>query len=140
MSMYCDFCPDKPKLSPLIEVTGEQPHSHDFDTDGKVFRICPTCLTVDTISLREERLLIKIRKQTNSSYSRRDKKVAVFHICKLLGLKDENRKITISKIMKVIKPLSDSECFERISKELKISPIKVELLFYNVKRYREYRM
>ena len=139
VAMFCDFCIDRPKLSNLFEVTGEQPHSHDFDYDGSIFRICPDCLTVDTLSLREDRILINERKKYNSLYSGRDKKAVVYRLCQLLKIEGEKRKITIKNIMDDIRPLSDTECFEKISGELNISSIKVEILFYNVKRYREYR-
>lgn len=138
MTMHCEFCSSKAELKTIKTVTGEPLHTFDWDKDGRAFKICPDCFTVDTITLKDGRELIKQEIVNNSLYSGRDKKSVLQQLCKKQSIEGEERKLTIANSMKEIKGVSDIKCIEIISGVFSMSTSVVEVLFHNVKRYRGY--
>ena len=134
-AMDCQFCEEKPELISIVELTGELPHTFDFDKDGKLFKVCPSCLTVDNIGLRIERDLVK--KAETHTYSHKDKEVIVYIICNLKKLKGEERKTTVASVMKQIQHESDERVVSYLSSFFNFYESKVEILFHNVKIYRK---
>ena len=135
--MKCQFCPQKEDLIPLQELLGEPPHSHDFDKDGKLFKICPNCFSCDNDTLRTDRILVLKELARASKYSRRDKKTVLFLICNKKELSHEERKILVSDTMKEIKDTSDKLCVAKISEIFDLKKSRIEMLFYNIKVYRK---
>jgi len=126
----------KPKLLTIKEFTGDEPHTHDFDIDGKLFKVCPNCFTCDNIGIREVRLVDLNIKLLSNSYSRRDKKKAVHILCTKNGLVGEDKKIEVSNIMNSLKKNTDEQTINFLSERFNIQPKKIDILLYNVKIHR----
>jgi hypothetical protein len=134
--MECNFCDEKPKLLTIIEFTKGRPHSYDFDQDGKQFKICPNCLSCDNAGLRAERehtlTLLKLKNQ----FSGRDKQKVIQILCDRKEMKWEEKKLTVSSLLKQLKDVSDRKCKEILSLAFGVEIVRVDILFYNIKVYR----
>jgi len=135
--MNCQFCEQKPKLVTIPELTGEQLHSHDFDTDGKTFKICPNCFSCDNIGLRGERELTRNIILSHNQYSRRDKKLAVRILCRKVGLRGDERLIATAEATNLTIGKTDSESVEVLSSYFNQQQKRVSNLLYNAKVYRK---
>jgi len=134
--MHCESCEEKPKLVNIAEITGESPHTYDFDEEGKLFKICPNCFTADSLSLKGTRELSKSILENQSGYSRRDKKAVCTIICNTRRLYGEERKIRMSTIINSVKFATDRDSEKKLAKFFDVKLVKIQMLFYNVKVYR----
>ena len=131
--MNCEYCNDKPELVTIDELTGELPKTHDFDKDGKLFKVCPNCFSCDNIGFREERL-IKLRELlSKNQISYRDKCLVLKICCDKNNIKLEQKRITVSKVMSTLKNKSDNQIVRIISEYFNLESVKVSMLFQNVK-------
>ena len=138
--MECVFCSERPMLLSIPDLTGEPIHSHDFDKDGKPFYVCPNCFTCDNSGLRAERYTIKYVIEDTSKYSRRDKQVLVRRLCTIHSKNISNKNKAVSEVMKEIKDKTDKSCIEFISEYFGETSRRIEVLFYNIKMYRKYKI
>ena len=136
--MKCDWCKGGVELQSFEKVLGRLPTTVDFDNDGKVYKICPNCFSVDTISTITERELQRKIVENCNCFSRRDKKIVVQKLVDKQN-KKEDRKFLIATLVNTVKSQTDEQCLETLSNFFKLSKEYIQMLFYNVKIYRTYK-
>ncbi len=80
VKIRCAFCEEKTELQSIKDLLGEV-HTYDYDKDGKLFKICPSCLTVDSLSLRGTREVLKEQKNLKSGYVSNRRKREIANYC-----------------------------------------------------------
>jgi len=133
--MTCSFCETNMVLIPLRQLFKREISSLDFDEEGRQYKICPNCFSLDNFNLRESRALMRAIQDNQATFSRRDKKKVVQYLCGKQRLGYEEKKIAVSNVTNQIKNKTDKHTIQYISNHFNIPSIKVSMLFYNVQVY-----
>ncbi len=133
--LTCDNCG-----TTMLRIEPRDIKTYDFDTDGKVFHICPKCLCCDTLGTQDARELIREIINYNSIVSRRQLRSCIQQLSFRYGNfeNNEERKQCIAKLFYKAKRLDDNSKIELIANTFNIPRLKVETMLIVVLRMHSY--
>ena len=133
--MKCKFCEQPMVLIPVRVLLNRQISSLDFDEDGRQYKICPNCFSLDNFNLRESRALIRAIQDNQITFSQNDKKKVLKYLCRKAKYTFNQNKETVNTMSKELKHRTDKNTVKTIATHFNVPQIKVSMLFYNVQVY-----